>query len=85
MEHLTEETLTLIMFTFGFAMLALAFTGCHILESSYAFAQKMKDIRRKYHSRIMSDQDFRVYEKEFGTKSIIERDIIDLDALFKDT
>ena len=81
MELLTVDVLAVTMFTFGIVMIGLTFITCHILETSMEFAEKMKNIRKKYHSKHMSGWTYR--DLIDLNKSLIERDIIDLDDLFK--
>ena len=81
MELLTIDVVTVAMIMFGIIMLGITFIGCAIAEHSMECSQRMKNIRKKYHSKHMSDWTYR--DLTDLNKSVIERDIIDLDALFK--
>ena len=81
MELLTVDVIAATMIMFGIIMIGITFIGCAIAEHSMEFAQRMKDIRKKYHSNHMSGWTYR--DLIDLNKSLIERDIIDLDDLFK--
>ena len=79
---LTIDVVMVAMIMFSIIMIGITFIGCAIAAHSMECSQRMKNIRKKYHSKHMSDWTYR--DLRDLKKSVIERDIIDLDALFKE-